>query len=282
MGKKRDREQRELNKSPSGGGEPLVVDLPDGQKLYVGALEDGMAIEVATWRGVGEPDSRVARMIIAANRDSSGRAKQQAMQASATEVPPVPLQTSSSTLGSTSTVGSGSTAGQIAERSNPGMVIRRDYRRADRPVSKPRSTAWSIARRVAAALVALPLVAVTSAVLSGWLILAKPIPSLASELNLGSSGVILAAGTPTYQIGDEVLARVSANSNQAAIIAQVLSVEQDNVTIIASGTPVKLKQSQILGRLITTLPIGAEAVDRPLLAAALIVALLIGALVFAL
>ena len=37
---------------------PLVIDLPDGQKLVVGKLEEGSVIEVATWRGTGRPDSR--------------------------------------------------------------------------------------------------------------------------------------------------------------------------------------------------------------------------------
>ena len=31
-------------------GDPLVIDLPEGQKLYVGNLEDGMAIEVEIGR----------------------------------------------------------------------------------------------------------------------------------------------------------------------------------------------------------------------------------------
>ena len=34
---------------------PLVIDLPDGQKLVVGNLAAGSVIEVATWRGTGRP-----------------------------------------------------------------------------------------------------------------------------------------------------------------------------------------------------------------------------------
>ena len=64
----------------SHAGDPLVIDLPEGQKLYVGSLDDGMAIEVATWRGIGEPDSRVARMIIAANRDGAPQASANTIQ----------------------------------------------------------------------------------------------------------------------------------------------------------------------------------------------------------
>jgi hypothetical protein len=43
---------------------PLVIDLPDGQKLVVGKMESGTVIEVATWRGTGRPDSRTSRLML--------------------------------------------------------------------------------------------------------------------------------------------------------------------------------------------------------------------------
>jgi hypothetical protein len=43
---------------------PLVIDLPDGQKLVVGRMENGSVIEVATWRGTGRPDSRTSRLML--------------------------------------------------------------------------------------------------------------------------------------------------------------------------------------------------------------------------
>jgi len=43
---------------------PLVIDLPDGQKLIVGNIPTGTIIEVATWRGTGRPDSRTTRMML--------------------------------------------------------------------------------------------------------------------------------------------------------------------------------------------------------------------------
>jgi len=48
----------------STGDTPLVIDLPDGQKLVVGNLESGTVIEVATWRGTGRPDSRTSRLML--------------------------------------------------------------------------------------------------------------------------------------------------------------------------------------------------------------------------
>lgn len=43
---------------------PLVIDLPDGQKIVVGKMSTGSVIEVATWRGVGRPDSRTSRLML--------------------------------------------------------------------------------------------------------------------------------------------------------------------------------------------------------------------------
>jgi hypothetical protein len=47
-----------------GSPAPLVIDLPDGQKLVIGNLDPGTVIEVATWRGTGRPDSRTNRLML--------------------------------------------------------------------------------------------------------------------------------------------------------------------------------------------------------------------------
>jgi hypothetical protein len=61
---------------------PLVIDLPDGQKIVVGKMTSGSVIEVATWRGVGRPDSRTSRLMLGmgsgnVNDDSDEDASQQ-------------------------------------------------------------------------------------------------------------------------------------------------------------------------------------------------------------
>jgi len=50
--------------SPVTPDQPLVIDLPDGQKLVVGSMVAGSVIEVATWRGTGRPDSRTSRLML--------------------------------------------------------------------------------------------------------------------------------------------------------------------------------------------------------------------------
>lgn len=49
----------------------LVIDLPDGQKLVVGALPAGTVIEVATWRGTGRPDSRTNRLMLGVSNSTN-------------------------------------------------------------------------------------------------------------------------------------------------------------------------------------------------------------------
>ena len=65
----------------------LVIDLPDGQKLVIGKMSQGTVIEVATWRGVGRPDSRTNRMMfgmstaeIEVDSDSSETSPQTSLQ----------------------------------------------------------------------------------------------------------------------------------------------------------------------------------------------------------
>lgn len=60
---------------------PLIVDLPDGQKLVVGKLADGSIIEIATWRGTGRPDSRTSRLMLGmANGQRTQEAKGEAYE----------------------------------------------------------------------------------------------------------------------------------------------------------------------------------------------------------
>ncbi len=52
---------------------PLVIDLPDGQKLVVGHMANGSVIEVATWRGTGRPDSRTSRLMLGMSSTATGQ-----------------------------------------------------------------------------------------------------------------------------------------------------------------------------------------------------------------
>lgn len=246
-------------KSRVAHGDRFVVDLPDGQKLYVGDLEEGMALEVATWRGIGEPDSRVARMIIAATRAESSERTQDY-----------------SAPGIASSESAHSNVVTVPAPTTDSVPKKRDVK------AQVPSRRVTYLRRATASVVALPFMAAIVAILTGSIALAQPVPSLAAEMELGASSLLVALPKGEYAKGDEVLARVSTDSNQAAVIAQVVEIGAETVTIAANGTLVELSESQVIGQLVGTLPVGADLVDRPLLAAAMAAALIIGLLLFAL
>jgi hypothetical protein len=50
---------------------PIVIDLPDGQKIVLGKFSPGSVIEVATWRGTGRPDSRTNRVMLGVSDGST-------------------------------------------------------------------------------------------------------------------------------------------------------------------------------------------------------------------
>ena len=63
---------------------PMVIDLPDGQKIVLGKLSPGSVIEVATWRGTGRPDSRTNRFMLGVSDSSTPAAPAPSAQAQAT------------------------------------------------------------------------------------------------------------------------------------------------------------------------------------------------------
>ncbi len=67
---------------------PLVIDLPDGQKIVIGKMTQGSVIEVATWRGVGRPDSRTSRLMLGVGNGNVNEDQETATSSSQT--PPKP------------------------------------------------------------------------------------------------------------------------------------------------------------------------------------------------
>ncbi len=65
---------------------PLVIDLPDGQKLLVGELPAGSVVEIATWRGTGRPDSRTTRLLLGVTNDAQPEAAKSANETGAAHV----------------------------------------------------------------------------------------------------------------------------------------------------------------------------------------------------
>ncbi|CAB4959974.1 unannotated protein [freshwater metagenome] len=74
---------------------PLVIDLPDGQKLVVGRMVQGSVIEVATWRGTGRPDSRTSRLMLGMSIDGVNQSPEQKAAEEAANAADAPAQRAS-------------------------------------------------------------------------------------------------------------------------------------------------------------------------------------------
>lgn len=64
----------------------LVIDLPEGQKLVLGKMEEGTVIEVATWRGTGRPDSRTNRLMLGVSIGGTSTPEQSQSESVTTEL----------------------------------------------------------------------------------------------------------------------------------------------------------------------------------------------------
>jgi hypothetical protein len=75
---------------------PLVIDLPDGQKIILSKLQEGAVIEVATWHGTGRPDSRTNRFMLGMTTGQSAEAQATSRESKS---PKSPSESKPSTLG---------------------------------------------------------------------------------------------------------------------------------------------------------------------------------------
>ena len=66
---------------------PIVIDLPAGQKLVLGKLASGTVIEVATWHGTGRPDSRTSRLMFGISSTTPQIAEQGSEKSTAGSAP---------------------------------------------------------------------------------------------------------------------------------------------------------------------------------------------------
>lgn len=78
----------EVNKNPDA---PLVVDLPDGQKLMVGQLPPGTVVEIATWRGTSRPDSRTTRLLLGVSTSENQNNQEEQAQDPTTATSEAPM-----------------------------------------------------------------------------------------------------------------------------------------------------------------------------------------------
>jgi hypothetical protein len=201
---------------------PIIVDLPDGQKLVVGKLEAGTVIEVATWRGTGRPDSRTNRLMIGVSENESPSLENQEEKRKLF-VKKIELDSPSA----------------AAEKE---AVVTPSSRRS--LASKIRN--WGITVVILGLLIGLA---------GGPLNLRVVHPRSGVGTSLGSAGssVVVVHKSKTYKAGDKVIAGI-ADKKRSPLLGAIQVIDQGHVLVTTGPQYYSSETPKISGKVILVLP----------------------------
>jgi len=212
---------------------PLVIDLPDGQKLVVGELKPGLVIEVATWRGTGRPDSRTNRIML-------GVSAPPASDANTTEA-----VTTTTTITSTSNP-SPPTPDQLpaTKRLQINDLVGRLKRLAPKNFSR-------VKRRPFKSAIFLGVYFILTGPLGFWF--AHPESGLKSAAGSATSSVAIMRTGHNATAGDTVIAN-SPIADKSPVLAIVASVSEDGYALSTDAGLLVVEKADVKGRLVLVVP----------------------------
>jgi hypothetical protein len=242
------REIEPVNLVASSSGEtqpPLVVDLPDGQKLVVGSLDPGVVVEVATWRGTGRPDSRTNRLMLGvSSNEGSEQLKNQIESPGKTQTTLTLASNNNSSEWSNSRINTGIDNSFIN--------------------SSGKSTSPVVKRSVIKGFLKKPLIKIIGTFLIFSIVvsllvgplhirMAHPNGGANTVLGSASSSLIFIRPSKNLKIGQNVLVKTS-TSLKNPLIALVSAVDGDQLLLATNRGYIEVKKTQILGKVIMVLP----------------------------
>jgi hypothetical protein len=220
---------------PTKPGDPtLIVDLPDGQKLIVGAIEPGTVIEIATWRGTGRPDSRTTRMLLGAGVNNDAR--QKAISAPKSD--------------KNDSVFTGEP--EPREPANQLLTEKKEIVKGKHGVAK-KSTNYQKIGYVAAGIVAaisIPMLVVNN----GLFEVSSPDIGMSTKLGGADSVVAITTQITDPQSGDLVIATVETNGDIQEVLARVSAVGGDRVLLQANGIQYEVPKNSVNSKVRAVVP----------------------------
>jgi hypothetical protein len=223
------------NTIPTKPGDPtLIVDLPDGQKLIVGAIEPGTVIEIATWRGTGRPDSRTTRMLLGAGVNNEAR--QKAISAPKSD--------------KNDSVFTGEP--EPREPANQLLTEKKEIVKGKHGVAK-KTTNYQKIGYVAAGIVAalaIPMLVVNN----GLFEITNPDMGLATKLGGAQSVVAITTELSNPQTGDLVIATVESDGATSEVLARVAAVGGERVLLQANGIQYEVSEKSVNSKVKVVVP----------------------------
>lgn len=228
---------------------PLVVDLPEGQKLVVGNLDPGIVIEVATWRGTGRPDSRTSRFMLGVStNEDEGLPKTRSL-------PPVVQQS----IEAPAVKNQQNQIDVSSERINTGVIYtnlnptqpRNDLSWADD--SKDSKRAWLKGILIASG--STLAIAAAAAVLFGLLGLrfAHPLSGVNTSTGAANTGIVLIKPTESFEVGKNVIADVY-TSSENPVMSVVAAVDESAILLATENGYSQVKPDRIRGEVVVLFP----------------------------
>jgi hypothetical protein len=228
---------------------PLVVDLPEGQKLVVGNLDPGVVIEVATWRGTGRPDSRTSRLMLGVStNEDEGLPKTRSLPPVAQESIAAPEALNQI---SQADVASGRVAtGVVYSNLNPSQP-RKDFAWADDSKKSKRI----LLKRILIASGSVTALAAIAVAIFGFIGLrfAHPLSGVETSTGAASSSVVLLKPTQNFEVGDSVIADVFA-SPENPVMSLVAAVSQDAILLATENGYSQVNTERVRGRVVVLFP----------------------------
>ena len=230
---------------------PLVVDLPEGQKLVVGNLDPGTVIEVATWRGTGRPDSRTNRLMlgVSTNEDEDMPRSRSLPPVESVRQIEQPTQESAQPVQSERT-------GVIYSNLNP----TRDAGQLAK-VEKSEKKSKNVLKRVLIESGSVSTIAVLAFVLFGvvGLQFAHPSAGLGTSMGAANTSVVLIKPDAELVVGKSVLADLP-NSKENPTIGVIAAVNEKAILVGTDTGYAQVRPELVRGRVVMLLPfIGAVA-----------------------
>ena len=216
---------------------PLVIDLPDGQKMVIGKLDPDAVIEVATWRGTGRPDSRTNRLMLGVSNQSSKPVETRIEQISTTQ------SINSEEIGSIEQIKTGYEHSYLS-----GHVVTKPEINAGLKKSPKFKRIYKMA-------FASVLIIIFSVVMFGPLGLRFSHPNFGASTLVGKASNSIYAVLPTseYKVGMSAVSKVSTTS-AGKMLGIISAVKGDAFVISGDNQSYTVRKSEMHGRVVAVLP----------------------------
>lgn len=236
---------------------PLVVDLPDGQKLVVGDLDPGTVIEVATWRGTGRPDSRTNRFMLGVStNEDEGIPKKRSLPKPVEATPEAPKQIETVTFANnlnqpqsqqfvSNQVATGVIYSNVNPDANTGQLVNREKQK-EKSINYKKIATWALSLVLAVGLVFVLIGPV-------GLKFAHPKSGASNALGSASSSIVVVKSFAQYNVGDSVVTDMP-NNQPSPVVAIVAATSTRLILLSTDNGYLQVRSEALHGKVVAVLP----------------------------